>query len=216
MEKITKDVYLIKSAVANQYLIIDKEKLVLIDTGLKGNSKFIIKSIDELRMKIHQLMSIYITHADGDHYGSLKDLINASGAQSFASDIEASAIKKGVSSRGLKPTGVQKYVFSVISPLFRCEPVNIDKIINSGDVFPYLQGIEVLSTPGHTPGHLSFYAKKEKILFSGYSICINGRDLSPSTGANNWNDELSKKSFEYQISLKPKFIYGGHGFIEIK
>jgi glyoxylase-like metal-dependent hydrolase (beta-lactamase superfamily II) len=215
MQRISENVYLIKSTISNQFLILNKDKMALIDTGLKGNSNNIKKSVGEIGKNIYQLEDIFITHADGDHYGSLNDLIKLSGARSFASEIESSAIKTGTSSRKLKPSGVQKYIFGAISPLFRNESVDIDQIIKPGDVYPYIEGLEALSTPGHTPGHISFFARKERILFSGDSIRINGKDLSPSSGGNNWNEELSSKSFEFQMTLKPRFICGGHGFIEI-
>ena len=212
MVKIIENVYLIHSNIVNQYLVVDKNEILLIDTGLKGNEKNIDNSMCEIGLSIKQITKILITHADGDHYGALKSLIIQGGALAMASQKESEAISIGKSSRKMNTKGLQSIIFSIISPLFSSKPVKIKVILKNGDEIPILGGLKVLSTPGHTPDHISFYSRKTGILFSGDSIRIINSQLFPSSGSNTWDYSLAKKSFDLQMALMPKYICGGHGF----
>jgi glyoxylase-like metal-dependent hydrolase (beta-lactamase superfamily II) len=44
--------------------------------------------------------------------------------------------------------------------------------IEDGDVLPLLGGLEVIHTPGHTPGSVCLYARGPRILFTGDVIQV--------------------------------------------
>ena len=67
--------------------------------------------------------------------------------------------------------------------------------VRDGEMIPLgKSSIKVLETPGHTPGHLSFFLRQEGILFAGDSILINGDSLRPSSGANTWSAQAASES----------------------
>jgi glyoxylase-like metal-dependent hydrolase (beta-lactamase superfamily II) len=121
----------------------------------------------------------------------------------------------GQSSRKLKPKGLEKVFYSLASKLFKSEPVQTEFILKPGEILPILDGLEVLDTKGHTPGHISFFFRNSGILFAGDSIKLINNHLSPSIGANTWEMDLSRKSFDYQMSLNPRYICAGHAYIDI-
>src|SRR3972149_4155604 len=88
MEIIT-GVHVIPSPIVNFYLIVDGDGLTLIDTGLPGNDQRILKTITGIGRKPEDLKRIVITHADGDHVGSLAALQAVTGARVYASRVEA-------------------------------------------------------------------------------------------------------------------------------
>jgi glyoxylase-like metal-dependent hydrolase (beta-lactamase superfamily II) len=197
---------------SHQYLVKGTSGYLLIDTGMSTNYAHLTNYLQANEITPSDLEMTIITHADGDHFGCLhKLMINSPGNVSCASQIEADAIRLGQSSRPMKAKGIRKLLFSMISPLFRAKPAEVNRILQPGDEFPYLGGLEVLDTRGHTPGHISLWSKTTRTLFSGDSIIIRGNVLSPSTGANTWNEDLAKQAFDLQLSLKPDRIYGGHG-----
>jgi glyoxylase-like metal-dependent hydrolase (beta-lactamase superfamily II) len=132
------NLHVIPSTIVNVYLIIDPDGLTLIDTGLPGHAKKVLKYIAELGRKPTDLKRIIITHADGDHVGALAELKAATGATVYASPIEAQAITEGRSSRPLKPAGIQKVFMSLLSPWFRAKPATVNKTINDGNGLPVL------------------------------------------------------------------------------
>ncbi|MHB8933595.1 MAG: MBL fold metallo-hydrolase [Bellilinea sp.] len=51
-------------------------------------------------------------------------------------------------------------------------------------ILPILDGLHVLDTAGHTPGHLSFYQPERRVLFAGDSIVERNKVPSPVYGIN--------------------------------
>ena len=203
----------IPSMISRQYLVHGLNGYVLIDTGINSNYTQILKFLKKNNIPLGSVEMIIVTHADGDHFGCLSQLLSASPATvSAASQIEAQSIRLGVSSRPLKAKGsFQKVFLSAISPLFKVQPARIDRILETGEEFPFLGGLEVLDTKGHTPGHISLWSQTTRTLFCGDSIAIKGKSLRPSSGANTWDTELAINSFDNQLALKPDRIYAGHG-----
>jgi glyoxylase-like metal-dependent hydrolase (beta-lactamase superfamily II) len=214
MKHIFENIYLINTflSVSNQYLITFNDFCVLIDTGLKGNSSNILSSIRSIGYKPLDLKLIFITHADGDHVGSLAALKKQTDAVVYSSQLEKTATEKGESSRPLKLKGIKKLLFDRLAPLFKADSARIDEILIPGRIFPEIDQLRVIDSKGHTPGHLSFYLEAEKTLFSGDSIEIKGSLLKPSSGLNCWDEDQAAESFARQIELSPNYICGGHGF----
>jgi glyoxylase-like metal-dependent hydrolase (beta-lactamase superfamily II) len=214
--QIVPNVHVLAGVIVNCYLVEDQDGLMLIDTGLPHNAGTILAYIRKIGKDPAQLHTIVITHADGDHFGSLADLQAAlPNVQTYANPIEAEAIRKGESSRPLSRRGIEGAAFKLISPLFKSTPARIDHEFGGGDRFSSLGFLNVLATPGHTPGHISLFSPSTGILFSGDSIAVRGKKLGPSDPSKTWNMDLARKSYEMEISLHPSWILGGHGRIEI-
>jgi len=205
-------VHLLKNIFVNLFLIVDKGHLTLIDTGISGNQKKILAYINTLGLPLTALDRIIITHADGDHYGSLAHLQKTVSAESHANQIEAEAIRKGTSSRLLKPEGINKFLYALVSPLVRTQPARIDQTITDGQMFPILGGLQAIHTPGHTPGHISLFSPTAGILFAGDSINVSHGKLVPSSGANTWDLRQAELSFDMQVKLNPAIVCAGHGY----
>ncbi|WP_269320858.1 MBL fold metallo-hydrolase [Paenibacillus sp. 1-18] len=68
----------------------DEDNMILVDTAYPGQLSLLHEAILSTGLHIHNLTSIFITHQDLDHIGSLADIIQASSSpvQVFASSIE--------------------------------------------------------------------------------------------------------------------------------
>lgn len=206
------DVLIFPDSIGRQYLLKGKSGYLLIDTGLRNNYTKLLNFLRKSNVNPDKIELVVITHADGDHFGCLDLLLRDYPALvSAASEVEAAAIAKGESSRPLKVRGLKKSLYGLIGPLFASKPAQIKRILHPGEVFPYMGGLEILDTRGHTPEHISLWSQSTRTLFCGDSIRFNGSLLSPSTGSNTWDEALAMKSFELQMELKPDRIYGGHG-----
>lgn len=209
--QILPNVHLISGPVVNCSLIVEPGGLTLIDTGLPGYVKRITRAITSLGHSPSDLKTILITHADGDHAGTLAHFEATTGAKSYASPLEAQAIAAGRSSRELKTAGLTKLLVGAMSRFFQFEAVAIDHLLGQGQEFPILGGLLVFSTPGHTPGHISFYAPAPRLLFAGDSMTASNKGLRVSTGANTWDEEKARASFRLQKALAPEIVVAGHG-----
>lgn len=209
--EIIPNVHLVPGIVANPYLLIDPDGLTLIDAGLPRSQGKILKYLTSMGYVPSDLKRILITHADGDHYGSLAALRQATQARIFASTVEAQAIAAGRMSRPLKLSGIRKLLFSMVTALYQPGSVQVDEILAGGQELPVLGGLRVLETPGHSPGHLSFFAPSLAILFCGDSLLCSPGHIELSRGVNTWDETLARSSAKLQAGLGAKIVCPGHG-----
>lgn len=210
--EIIPNVHLIPNVMANPYLIVDADGLTLIDTGMPGSHKKILKYITDLGHLPSDLKRIILTHSDLDHVGGLAALKKASGARIYASAIEAEAIAKGRPSRRIRPRQFgRRVLMALLGQFFKATPVKVDEILAENQTLPILGRLKVLETPGHTPGHISLFAPSIGILFVGDSIVSRENGLIGSVPANTWDQAKATESVHKQAALKPQIICSGHG-----
>src|SRR5690606_16235176 len=71
-------------------------------------------------------------------------------------------------------TNAEKFIHFLKS----IEPVHVNRIFNSEESLPWCGGIEVIHTPGHTPGHLSLYLPSRKTLMASDAVVIENGKLN--------------------------------------
>lgn len=62
--------------------------------------------------------------------------------------------------------------------LERLEPVGVDEHLEDGVRLDLAGGTRVISTPGHTPGHISLYLEQPKILIAGDALTAEDGSLN--------------------------------------
>ncbi len=209
--EIVPGLYRIADFLSTSYLIVTQEGLALIDAGIAGGHKRILRAIARLGYEPTPLRHILITHADGDHVGGLVPLVAASGAQVYASALEAQALACGQFSRPLRLHGLPRFLFWLARPLYRVTPFDATEVVKEGDILPGLGGLHVVETPGHTPGHLSFFAPASGILFAGDSIAYHNGKLRRPFALVTWDEQLALASLRKQAALQPQIVCLGHG-----
>jgi len=210
--EIVQNVHLIPNVIANPYLIIEPASLTLIDSGIPGSEKKILKYIAGLGYEPKYLKRILITHADFDHIGGLAALKKISGANVYASKIEAEAIGNGRSSRQLKPEKLlSKIIYALANRYAKTAPVQVDDFLVGGQMLAVLGGLQVIETSGHTPGHLSFFAPSANILFVGDSMVSDDNGLYRSVKDNTWDHTKAIESVRKQAALGASIVCPGHG-----
>ncbi len=211
--KIIDNVFIVPNVVANPYIILDEDGITVIDTGLPRSEKKILAYIAGLGKQARDIKRIIITHADLDHVGGLAALQTASGARTYASKIEADAIATGKSSREIKPAGfsLRRMLFALVSPFVKVTPFQIDELLVEGDHLPALDGLVVVETPGHTPGHISLFAPAAGVLFCGDSVVSDQGRLQGSRPGVTWDESRARESERKQAALGPQIVCSGHG-----
>lgn len=213
--KITDNIYVVPEVIANSYILTDPDGLTIIDTGLPYSEKRILEYITSLGRSAQDISRILITHADLDHYGCLAALQKVSGACIYASRLEATSMAKGQSSRPVYrsiDTAFKRFMFALMSRLMKATPIQVDEILTEGQVLPVLGGLRVVETPGHSPGHLSYFLPSAGILFCGDSMRSDGkRGFRASRSRNDWDPALASVSVRKQAELGAKVVCPGHG-----
>ncbi len=162
----------------NLTLVLDDENgNTLVDTGLPGQEEALASALDEAGVGVRDLRRIILTHQDLDHVGSGAALVRQSGARVLAHAADAPYIEAEL--RPLKPTPVMlEQRPQMREVLQRLEPVGVDESLEDGEHLDLAGGIRVIFTPGHTPGHLSLYLERSKVLVAGDALTAEGGRLN--------------------------------------
>lgn len=195
-EEITEGVYRISSGRSNSYLL-SGDELTLVDTGMPGEEEEIIESITKIGRRCEDLNYILITHAHLDHMGSVAAIQKLSGAKVVASNREVEYVEGMRKTWKMGREGLGGKVFKGVLFLletfsFRYEPASVDITCRGGEVIDSFGGIKVISTPGHSPGSLSFYQGEKRIIFTGDALSgVPQLKLPPRLGCDDYREALT-------------------------
>lgn len=192
--KIIEDVYLLESTKDSYAYLINGEEPILIDTGIPGKSKQMIKEMSDLGIKPKH---IFLTHHDVDHVGNAKILQEYTGAELWATKEDEPFIIGEKNRPGIK---------RIVQTIVRVEKSKVDLFFKDNQD---ILSIKVIFTPGHTPGHVCFLYKK--VLFAGDLIASRNRKLTLLPKFGNWNNEILKSSLERVKYMDFDWICPAHG-----
>jgi glyoxylase-like metal-dependent hydrolase (beta-lactamase superfamily II) len=211
--KIIDNVFVVPGVVANTYILVDDDGLTIIDAGLPRSEKKILAYVASLGKSASDIKRIILTHSDLDHVGALAALQKATGARTYASQIEADAISTGKPSRQINPSGfsLRRILFTLIGPFFKATPVQVDEILAGDQILPMLGSLYVVETPGHTPGHISLFAPAVGVLFCGDSMVTDENGIRGSRPGVTWDEARAKASVQKQAELGASIVCSGHG-----
>jgi glyoxylase-like metal-dependent hydrolase (beta-lactamase superfamily II) len=206
----------IRMGYVNAYLIA-ADGLTLVDSGLTGQAGTIEKAIVEAGQAPTELQHILITHHHSDHTGSLAALVGATGAKAYVHPLDAPITRGDAPVSRPNP---KVLLGRILGPLImRLQPsrmpgVAIEREVSDGDQLPVAGGIQVIHTPGHTAGHVSYlWPQNGGVLFAG-DAAGNFLGLGPPVGAGGMfteDHDQAKESFRKLAGLEFDTACFGHG-----
>jgi len=128
----------------------DSDRAIVIDPGDEPDR--ILKPIDELGLTVE---AILLTHTHFDHIGAVAPVASATGAPVWCPEIETQVL-----------ADINSYVpWPGFGPF---ESYEADHTVSGGETLE-LAGMEidVIFTPGHSPGHVTYSIPDEQAIFSG-------------------------------------------------
>ncbi|MBI4188800.1 MAG: MBL fold metallo-hydrolase [Chloroflexi bacterium] len=166
----------------NTYLLQGDGKHILIDAGVNTEEALesMREQLGEIDVDIKDIGQIIITHAHHDHYGLAGRLRELSGAKIALHYIEKDLLtsryanmeeamrqnKQWLRSNGMPANGQPRYTFAGRQRF--AEPTLPDITLRGGETISNgVFELQVLWTPGHSPGHICLYEQSQKILFGG-------------------------------------------------
>jgi hydroxyacylglutathione hydrolase len=128
----------------------DSDRALIVDPGDEADK--LLGAIDALGVTLD---GIVLTHTHFDHVGAVAPVAKATGAEVWVPEVEAFVL-----------ADINRFVpWPGIGPFESCEA---EHTLKGGERLE-LAGfeIDVLSTPGHSPGHVTFSIPDEAAVFSG-------------------------------------------------
>jgi glyoxylase-like metal-dependent hydrolase (beta-lactamase superfamily II) len=162
----------------NLTLIVDEENgNTLVDAGLPDQTEAIGAALGEAGIGVGDLRRIIFTHQDLDHVGSGAALVRESGARVMAHSADAPHIEGRQRPLKITPEMLERRP-QMREVLERLEPVGVDEYLEDRERLDLAGGTRVIFTPGHTPGHLSLYLERPKVLVAGDALTAEGGHLN--------------------------------------
>ena len=166
-------------------LIVSGNELGLVDTGYPGFLPRIEKEIKRNGFEMESLRHVIITHYDDDHIGALYELKEKyPWIRVIASETEAKYISGEQKSERLVqaeqmlerlPEEQRQFGKWFIRHLRELKHVPVDHTVRDGDLLFHGQ-CRVVSTPGHTSGHISlFFPELQSVITGDAAVNENGR-----------------------------------------
>jgi glyoxylase-like metal-dependent hydrolase (beta-lactamase superfamily II) len=176
----------------NCYIVSSNQDTIVFDPG--GDADQLIEYIQN---KDLQLKAILLTHAHFDHIGAVEDLRKFSGAPVYIHELEADWLTDPELNRS-----------AFMSDKIAGEPA--DYYLTPGRMNINSFQFDVVHTPGHSPGSVSFIFNKEKFVIGGDVLFNQGVGRTDLPGGSFEQLEASIRNHFYQ--LDDSFtVYPGHG-----
>ena len=215
MREILEGVYLFEGlSTVNVFALESDGGVTLIDTGTRGSVDPIVKQLKEQEFDLSKLKYIVVTHAHVDHMGGLAELARRTDARVVAHRAEVPFIEQGQSLPAASP--FISAVTWVGDRVLTREACRVDMPVDDGDVIEVLGGLQVLHTPGHTPGSICLYQPELRVLFCG-DLLFN---KNPVTGRKGLRHTLAgvsqdvsqaRESVNRLLDLAIETLCPGHG-----
>ncbi|MCL2363033.1 MAG: MBL fold metallo-hydrolase [Defluviitaleaceae bacterium] len=204
----------------------DENNLVLIDAGLPGQTDIIVEAIAAAGHHATQLTHIILTHQDWDHVGCVRDLQKrAPSVKVVAHVLEAPYIDGRTLPIKLAKrlqeyetmTAEQRAGLDNWRNTYKNVPIRLDMQVNDGDVLPICRGIEIVHTPGHTPGHICLYFRKSCIMVIGDAAGIKDGEFTDFKPAFIHDIDEARVSIEKMKQYPMSGVVAYHsGYVKMK
>ena len=196
-----------RCGLVNCFLVEEDDGLTLVDTMLPRSAKAILAEAERLGRPIAR---IALTHAHGDHIGSLdalaRDLpgaevsISARDARLMAGDMSLDPGEPDDKLRGSYP-GAETRPGRTLTP---------------GD---RLGSLEVVAAPGHTPGQVALLDTRDRTLYcgdaystlGGVATCAKVNPRFPLPALATWHRPTALETARALRALDPARLAPGHG-----
>lgn len=192
----------------NCYLVEEDDGLTLVDAGLPYSFKGIMYAANSIGKPITRIV---LTHAHDDHVGALDQLkkvlpdvpvhISSRDSRLMAGDRTLAPNEPNTPIRGGVPKNLK---------------TRADVLLQEGDRIGSLLAV---STPGHTPGSMSFLDTRNQAVIAGDALQTRGglavagqvQPLFPFPALATWNKRAALDSVRKLKEYGPSLLAVGHG-----
>ncbi len=191
----------------NVYLVREPDGFTLVDAAIGGCAADIIGTAERLGAPIVRLV---LTHAHGDHVGSLDALRESLPSAEVLMTARTARFLSG-------DTGLDSdEQHGKLAGQFKAINSRPTELISPGD---HVGSLEVVSAPGHSPDHVAFLDTRDRALIAGDSFQTRGgtavsgmmKILFPFPAMATWHKETALHSARSLRELNPSLLAVGHG-----
>lgn len=189
-KEIVSGVYAIKDSFVNMFLLKDSNNYIAVDAG--KDKDVIAEELKKLSINPQNITAVILTHCDGDHTAALELFKHA---KIYFSTLEEQMINGKTSKMLFFHNGIYTKDYNLLTD---------NQLLTIGNL-----SIKTISTPGHTPGSMS-YLINDRYLFVGDAFGLkNGKITRPNSFFSK-DMSTAVLSFEKIKNLPAEYIFTAH------
>jgi hydroxyacylglutathione hydrolase len=173
---------------------------VLVDAGTRHSAKRILRLLCGRR-----IAAVALTHVHPDHQGGSHQICETLGVPLCCGHGDADAMEDGqpnLPKRGPIQSALEHGPLGAPHPVTRC--------LHEGDE---VGGFTVVETPGHSPGHISFWRERDGALVIGEAINNEKLRVAQPAGFSTDSYGANRASLRKLGALRPALVCPTHGRI---
>lgn len=204
-------------------IISDEQEMVLIDCGYSGFLPLLKDAAEKEGLEFNKLTKVIITHHDFDHMGALAQIkkeypnikiLSSAEEEKYISGKEKSLrLQQAEALYDQLPESEKENARNFHKMLESVENIKVDLGLQDKQFLDWCGGIEVITTPGHMPGHISIYLKETKTLIAGDALVVENGELMIANPQYTLDMQKAKESIRKLLSYKIEKILCYHGGI---
>ncbi len=197
--------------------------MLLIDCGYEGSMELLSMAMKKNDLNIDDLTGIIISHDDIDHLGGLYEIKKAHpSVKVYTSSIEAPYVSGEQKSLRLQQS---EDLFETLPPEHRTwalefqhslkaiRRIPVDHTLNVDTA--YDENINIVHTPGHTPGHISLYIPAMTSLIANDALVIENGELEIANPQYTLDIDQAIASIKKLSALEINTLYCYHGGVAV-
>jgi glyoxylase-like metal-dependent hydrolase (beta-lactamase superfamily II) len=227
-DRVAEGVFRVPLSIVNAYLVgppgAGDRGWVLVDAGLTFSRPAIVRHAAEAFGRDSRPAAILLTHGHFDHVGSLEALAERWDVPVYAHPLEVPYVTGRADYPPPDPT-VGGGAMAWMSPLYPRRAIDLgDRVrpLPDGGAVPHLAGWRWVHTPGHAPGHVSFFRDADRTLIAGDAFVTTKQESffaalfkpeavhgPPAYFTSDWDE--ARSSVRWLAQLAPEVAATGHG-----
>lgn len=217
---------------SNIYLVRSGPSWALIDAASPKCGRSIQKAAESLFGEDTPPASILLTHDHPDHAGSARELAHLWNCPVWVHPDELPLVFGDVSTFKKYANPLDRWVVLPLlrlmgsrrteSMLSQASFKEVARPLDPRADLPGLPDWEAVPTPGHTPGHVAFFRRSDRVLITGdalvtvnlnslWGLLLHKQRVSGPPWYTTWSWPAAKESVASLAKLEPRVLAGGHG-----
>jgi glyoxylase-like metal-dependent hydrolase (beta-lactamase superfamily II) len=189
--------------------------VVVVDAGMDSRGRDVQLGLSALGARLDSVRGILLTHWHNDHAAGAEAIRALSGAPVFfhrgdepqlVGTAGATGARRWLSER-IPEAGVLVLLKGLLGEAVP-RPISAAQLVEDRDLL--FGDFEVVSTPGHTPGHVAYFYRPARTLFAGDALAVVNHRLRFMARSVTPDKATAKASFAKCLALAPAIICPGH------